>query len=123
MAKPQWTYPSNTNLATIKERIQTTVPILVFDNEDRSTVETKNFTTEVDSTILPIYSNSSFFWVKSKGLAQTAWIGEPSGYNRYTPLAQNYVFKFPRDQITINGDHTTVAVSYTHLTLPTNREV
>lgn len=108
MAKPQWTYPSRTSLGTITERVQTTIPILVFDNEDRRTVETVNFTTTVDSTIMPIYSNDYFFWVQSNGLPQYQWLGEPSGFTQYSPKAQSYVFKMPRDQITINGEHTSV---------------
>jgi hypothetical protein len=108
MAKPQWTYPSRTSLGIIQERRQTTIPVLVFDNEDRSTVETINFENFVDSTILPNYSNDKFFWIQSIGLAQTPWLGEGADCTRYSPKAQSYVFKFPRDQITIDGESTTV---------------
>lgn len=108
MAKPQWTYPSRTVLGTIQERRTVTIPIKVFDNEDRRTVETINFTTTVDSTQMPIYADEFFFWVQTTGLPQYTWLGEPSGYSDYSPKAQSYVFKMPRDQITINGEHTSV---------------
>lgn len=109
MAIPQWTYPSNSNLGTFEERRSLSLQILVFDNEDRNTVETRQFENNIDSTLLPNYSDDNFFWVKSTGLANTPWLGQPPQYNRYTPRSQNYVFKIPRDQRTISGENTTVA--------------
>ncbi len=108
MAIPQWTYPSNSNLGTFSERTSLSIPILVFDNEDRSTVETQQFENNIDSSLLPNYSDDQFFWIKSTGLANTPWLGQPEGYNKYTPRAQSYVFKIPRDQRTITGENTAV---------------
>lgn len=108
MAIPSWTYPSNTNLGTYSERTQISIPILVFDVEDYSTIETKQFENAVDSTTLPNYADDSFFWVKSNGLAQTPWLGQPTQVNKYSPIAQSYVFQMPRDQKTINGESTSV---------------
>jgi hypothetical protein len=105
MAIPSWTYPSNSNLGTFSERTQVSLNILVFDTEDRSTVETQQFENSVDSTILPNYGEPGFFWVKSNGLAQTEWLGQPDRFNRFQPVAQNYVFKFPRDGYTVDGDY------------------
>ena len=72
MAKPLWTYPSNTNLGTFQERIPITIPILVFDNDDISDAnppfnETHYFNT-VDSTLLPNYSDTKFFYIKSSSI-------------------------------------------------------
>jgi len=104
MAIPQWTYDSNSSLGTFQERLSLSVPILVFDNEDRSTVETSQFENAVDSTIIQNYANRTFFWIKSNGLAQTSWQGNPPGYlQQYAPREQSYVFKIPRDQVDIYG--------------------
>ena len=108
MAIPSWTYPSNTNLGTYSERTQVSIPILVFDTDDYSTLETKQFENAVDSTTLPNYADDNFFWVKSTGLAQTSWLGQPTNVNKYSPLAQSYVFQIPRDKTTINGESTSV---------------
>ncbi len=125
MAIPSWTYPSNYDLGTdpttkkvipFSERIPVNIPVLVFDNEDYSTPETKNFENAVDSTKLPNYSNDQFFWVKSNGLAQTEWLGQPEKVNKFSPVVQNYVFKFPRDGITINGAREDRAFSTTPTT-------
>lgn len=108
MAIPSWTYPSNTNLGLFSERTQVSIPIFVYDTEDKSSLETRVFDNAIDSTLLPTYSNAAFFWIKSTGLPQTAWLGQPDGVNKYTPLAQKYVFKFPREERTITGETTSV---------------
>lgn len=114
MAIPSWTYPSNTNLGTFSERTQVSIPILVFDTGDISDPrppfnETHMFNNFVDSTQLPNYSDEFFFWIKSNGLAQTPFLGQPEGFDKYTPLEQNYVFKFPRYERNIYGEATTVS--------------
>lgn len=106
MAIPQWTFNSNTSLGTFQERQSINVSVLVFDNQDRNTVETSQFENKVDSTLLPNYADEFFFWIKSNGLAQTPWEGNPPGYNKYTPVAQNFVVKLPRDGRTIYGEAT-----------------
>lgn len=108
MAIPNWTYPSNSSLGIFSERIPVTIPVLVFDSEDRSTIETQQFENNIDSTILPNYSDNSFFYIKTNGLAKTPWIGAPEGYNRYSPKEQSYVFKLPRDGVTVNGERAPV---------------
>jgi hypothetical protein len=92
MATPSWTLPSNTLLATIQERTTQDISIGIQDTEDRSTIETNQFVN------VEHYSNASEFYIRSTGLAQTPWIGAPSGYDTYSPRAQNYVFKIPRDR-------------------------
>lgn len=113
MAIPSWTYPSNSNLGTFSERTQVSIPILVFDDGDISDPnppfnETHMFNNYVDSTQLPNYSDETYFWIKSRGLPQTPFLGQPPGFDKYTPIEQNYVFKFPRDGRTINGEATTI---------------
>lgn len=106
MSIPNWTFNSNTSLGTFQERRTVNIPILVFDTTDRSTVETSQFENKVDSTLLPNYADQFFFWIKSNGLAQTPWAGNPPGYNRYTPIAQSFVVKLPRDGRNIRGEAT-----------------
>lgn len=120
MAIPSWTYPSNSNLGTFDERTQVSINILVFDTEDRSTIETQQFENNVDSTILPNYGEAAFFWVKSNGLSQSGFLGQPDKFNRYLPRAQNYVFKFPRSGYTINGDFKTIEERLSGATIPTD---
>ena len=110
MAKPLWTYPSNTNLGILQERVPVTIPIFVFDNSDISDPnppfnETHYFNT-VDSTLLPNYSDNKFFYIKSNGLPFTSIQAPPAGYDKYKAIAQDYVFKIPRNQVTINGEST-----------------
>ena len=117
MGIPVWAYPSNYNLGTnpntnqvtpFSERTTLNIPIIVYDEEDRSSLETQIFDNAVDSTKLPTYSDSTFFYVKSNGLPQTEWLGQPTNLNAYTPLSQKYVFKIPREGINILGETTTV---------------
>ena len=113
MAIPQWTFNSNTSLGTFQERQTLNIPVLVFDNQDRSTVETSQFENKVDSTLLPNYADEFFFWVKSNGLPQTEWGGNPPGYNKYTPIAQDLIIKLPRDGRNIRGEATPRATTNT----------
>jgi len=117
MGIPSWAYPSNYNLGTnpttgvvtpFSERTTVSIPIVVYDTEDVSSFETRIFDNAIDSTLLPTYSDASFFWVKSTGLPQTQWLGQPTGVNAYTPQAQKYVFKIPKESRTINGEITSV---------------
>lgn len=98
MAIPSWTLPSNTLLATIQERTMQNIPIGVYDTEDRSTVETIQFVN------VEHYATGDAFYIRSNGLATTPWIGEPPGFNIYSPKAQSYVFKVPRDRPFIEPD-------------------
>ena len=104
MSIPSWTFPSNSNLGTFDERTSVSINVLVFDTEDRSTIETQQFENRVDSTILPNYGENAYFWVESNGLSQTGFLGQPDRFNRYLPRAQNYVFKFPRAAYNIYGN-------------------
>jgi YHYH protein/Putative Ig domain len=113
MAIPKWTFNSNTSLGTFQERQTLNIPVLVFDDQDRSTVETSQFENKVDSTLLPNYADEFFFWIKSNGLAQTPWGGNPPGYNKYTPVAKNFVVKLPRDGRNIRGEATERAMTNT----------
>jgi len=115
MGIPSWAYASNYNLGTnpltntiepFSERTTVTIPIIVYDKEDQSSPETRIFDNSVDSTLLPTYSNAEFFWIKSTGMPQTAWLGQPQSVNAYTPLPQRYVFKLPREERTIDGKTT-----------------
>ena len=119
MSIPSWTYPSNSNLGTYDERTQVSINILVFDTEDRSTIETQQFEHTVDSTILPNYGESAYFWVESNGLPQHDFLGQPDRFNNYLPRAQYYVFKFPRNGYTIDGKLTTVQPRLSGATTPT----
>ena len=96
MVKPVWTLDSNTSLGTFQERTTLHINLQVFDPTDRSTVETSQFENHVDSTIVNNYADEFHFWIRSNGLAQTPWLGAPPGYDQYSPRAQSYVFKFPR---------------------------
>ena len=91
MAAPTWTLPSNTLLGTLTERSQVSINLEVSDLEDRSTTETNQFVG------LEHYSNDFFFYIRSNGLARTPWLNEPVNYNTYSPKAQSYVFKIPRN--------------------------
>ena len=103
MAKPYWVLDSNTTLGTLQERVKIEINLQVHDPEDRSTVETDQFSHYIDSTIVENYADDNFFYIKSNGLAGTAWAGPPPGYDDstdpikcYNPKAQSYVFKIPR---------------------------
>jgi YHYH protein/Putative Ig domain len=91
MAAPTWTLPSNTLLATLQERISTSITLGVYDAEDRSTTETNQFVG------LDHYSTAFYFYIRSNGLAKTPWLGEPANFNTYSPVAHSYVFKIPRN--------------------------
>lgn len=65
------------------------IPLFVTDIEDRSTIETNQFST------LDHYASKDYFYVRSNGLAATEWLGEPVGYQEYSPRAQSYVFQIP----------------------------
>lgn len=117
MGIPTWAYQSNYNLGTdpvtkevrpFSERTTLSIPIIVYDEEDMSSLETRIFDNAIDSTLLPTYSNAEYFWVKSTGMPQNAWLGQPDAVNAYTPVPQNYTFKFPREQRTIEGKPTSV---------------
>ena len=101
MVKPVWTLDSNSSLGTFQERQTLNINLQVFDPTDRSTVETSQFENYIDSTIVNNYADEFHFWIRSNGLAQTPWLGAPPGYDKYSPTAQSYVFKIPRqNQIT-----------------------
>jgi len=103
MATPSWSseLPSNTLLDTLDERItlienpqgtqREPIYLTVTDPDLYSSTETNQFKTNVET-----YSDNQHFYIKSNGLAQTPWIGVPTGYDRYTPEAKSYVFKIPR---------------------------
>ena len=106
MVKPVWTLDSNTSLGTFQERTTLHINLQVFDPTDRSTVETSQFENHIDSTIVNNYADEFHFWIRSNGLAQTPWLGAPPGYDQYSPRAQSYVFKIPRQsQITETANH------------------
>jgi YHYH protein len=98
MAKPLWTIPSNFNLGIFAER-NTLNPIdfrdannpFVLDIDDIATIETSQFKNNTQQ-----YANVDYVYIRSNGLAQTPWLGEPNGYTSYSPIAQSYVFKIPR---------------------------
>ena len=96
MAKPVWTLDSNTSLGTFQERQTLSINLQVFDPTDRNTIETNQFENYIDSTSINNYADENNFWIRSNGLAQTPWLGAPPGYDKYSPAAQSYVFKFPR---------------------------
>jgi hypothetical protein len=70
MAAPTWTLPSNTLLGTLTERSQVSINLGVGNPEDRSTTETNQFVG------LEHYSDDFFFYIRSNGLARTAWLNE-----------------------------------------------
>jgi hypothetical protein len=86
------TFASTINYtASVKDGIVKAVdiPLFVTDTEDTSTVETNQFSG------LDHYANKDYFYIRSTGLATTPWIGEPVGYQKYSPRVQSYVFKIP----------------------------
>lgn len=106
MVKPIWTLDSNTSLGTFQERQTLNINLQVFDPTDRSTIETSQFENHIDSTVVNNYADEFHFWIRSNGLAQTPWLGAPPGYNQYSPRAQSYVFKIPRQsQIAETSDY------------------
>jgi len=99
MAAPTWTLPSNALLGTLQERVKldplanppTSINLDVRDEEDRSTLETNQFYN------LDHYSTDFYFYIRSNGLAATPWLGEPNNFDTFSPVAQSYVFKIPRN--------------------------
>lgn len=77
-------------IGTFKERVTLNIDLLVSDEEDRRNLETDQFLTNVDH-----YATDNYVYIMSNGLATTPWIGEPSGYDTYSPQAQSYVFSLP----------------------------
>jgi len=112
MAKPSWTIKSNTSLGTFPERtvlapIKFTDPNdpLVLDSDNIATIEAAQFKSNTQ-----VYANVDYVFIKSNGLAQTAWIGAPTGYNTYSPQAQSYVFQFPRIKLLATSNTPTAAL-------------
>jgi hypothetical protein len=98
MAKPSWTLKSNTSLGTFPERI-TLSPINFTDANNPVVVDTDNIATIETTRFKPNtqqYANVDYVYIKSNGLAQTPWLGVPTGYAIHNPIAQTYVFQFPR---------------------------
>lgn len=98
MARPEWTLNSNTSLGTLEERETVSIPLLVFDPEDRSTIETQQFENYIDSSIIENYADDFYFYIKSTGLPQYQIQSNPPGYPNITPKEQNNIFKFPRQR-------------------------
>jgi len=102
MAKPEWTLNSNTSLGTLEERQIVSIQLLVFDPEDRSTIETEQFENYIDSSIIENYADEFHFYIKSTGLPQHSIKENPTGYPNNIPKIQNYVFKIPRQRSITN---------------------
>jgi hypothetical protein len=98
MARPEWTLNSNTSLGILEERQTVSIPLLVFDPEDRSTIETQQFENYIDSTIIENYADDFYFYIKSSGLPQYGIQSNPPGYPDIIPKEQNYVYKIPRQR-------------------------
>jgi len=102
MATPSWdaSQNSNTILATLQERV-----MLVDNPKSGQRAPIELLVSDTENQVIPHktdrfaglswYANKDFFYIESTGLARTAWLGAPAGYNRYRPIAQSYVFQIP----------------------------
>jgi hypothetical protein len=119
MLKPAWALETNANLGTYQERVTVSINLPVFNPEDLgddadtlSPTEIYQFGT-IDSSSVNRYADNFFFYVRSNGLAFTSWGGNPPGYPNNIPRPQNYVHKFPRNNITIYGSREDRAITNT----------